>query len=112
MLPKSENLSRNSSEIAEILPAASDGRPALMGFTMRIRRETVQADDLWIRLLASCPPEHRPLLYLRREGHSLAEIAARTGLHRDSVRRILRTLAGHVAFAQSGSTHAARGAPS
>jgi RNA polymerase sigma factor (sigma-70 family) len=91
---------------------AEDERPDKLVSSQPRPSETVQADDLWIRLLASCPPEHRPVLYLRREGHSLAEIAARTGLHRDSVRRILRTLAGHVAFAQSGSTHAARGAPS
>jgi RNA polymerase sigma factor (sigma-70 family) len=89
-----------------------DERPDKLVSSQPRPSETVQADDLWIRLLASCPPERRPVLYLRREGHSLAEIAARTGLHRDSIRRILRTLAGHVAFAQTGSTHAARGAPS
>jgi RNA polymerase sigma factor (sigma-70 family) len=88
-----------------------DERPGKLVSSWPRPSETVQADDLWNRLLASCPPEHRPVLYLRREGHSLAEIAASTGLHRDSVRRILRALAGHVAFAQFGSTDAARGAP-
>jgi DNA-binding CsgD family transcriptional regulator len=39
------------------------------------------------------------MLSLRRQGHSLAEIAARTGLHPDSVRRILRTIASKMAFA-------------
>jgi RNA polymerase sigma factor (sigma-70 family) len=62
--------------------------------------ETAQADDLWEQLLASCPPKHRPMLSLRREGQSLAEIAAHTGLHRDSIRRILRALASRMAFAQ------------
>jgi RNA polymerase sigma factor (sigma-70 family) len=89
-----------------------DERPGELVSTQPRPSETVQANDLWSRLLASCPPAHRGLLYLRREGYSLAEIAARTGLHRDSVRRILRTLAGNVAFAKSGSTHVARGAPS
>jgi RNA polymerase sigma-70 factor (ECF subfamily) len=89
-----------------------DERPAELASSQPRPSETVQANDLWDRLLASCPGEHRAVLYLRREGHSLAEIAARTGLHRDSVRRILRTLAGNVAFARSGPTHAARGAPS
>jgi RNA polymerase sigma-70 factor (ECF subfamily) len=61
--------------------------------------EIVQAQDLWQRILAHCPPDHRRLLDLRRQGHSLAEIAAQTGLHPDSIRRILRTLARQLAFA-------------
>jgi RNA polymerase sigma-70 factor (ECF subfamily) len=60
--------------------------------------EVAQAGDLWERIRAACPAEHRPILQLRREGYSLAEIAARTGLHPDSVRRILRTLARQLAF--------------
>jgi RNA polymerase sigma-70 factor (ECF subfamily) len=60
--------------------------------------EVAQADDLWERILARCPTEHRPILALKRQGYSLAEIAARTGFHRDSVRRILRTLARQLAF--------------
>jgi RNA polymerase sigma-70 factor (ECF subfamily) len=70
--------------------------------------EFAQADDLWQRILVHCPPEHRPLLELKREGYSLAEIAERTGLHADSVRRILRTLARQLAFEQ---TPAADGRP-
>jgi RNA polymerase sigma-70 factor (ECF subfamily) len=60
--------------------------------------EVAQATDLWERLLAHCPAEHHALLWLRRQGHSFAEIAARTGLHADSVRRILRTLAREIAL--------------
>ena len=60
--------------------------------------EVVQASDLWDRILARCPPEHHALLRLRRQGHSLAEIAERVGLHPDSIRRILRTLAREMAF--------------
>jgi RNA polymerase sigma-70 factor (ECF subfamily) len=60
--------------------------------------EVAQEGDLWERILAHCPPEHRPLLDLKRQGYSLAEIAERTGLHPDSVRRILRTLARQLAF--------------
>ena len=62
--------------------------------------EVAQADDLWERILAHCPPEHRPILGLKRDGYSLAEIAERTGFHPDSVRRILRTLARQLAFEQ------------
>ncbi len=60
--------------------------------------EIAQAGDLWERIQDQCPPEHRPILGLRRQGYSLAEIAERTGLHPDSVRRILRTLARQLAF--------------
>jgi RNA polymerase sigma-70 factor (ECF subfamily) len=70
------------------LPAAAQPRPS----------ELVRADDLWERLLALCPPEHHELLRLKRQGWPLAEIAARTGLHEGSVRRILRKLARQVAF--------------
>jgi len=60
--------------------------------------EVAQANDLWDRMLALCPPEHHELLRLRRQGLQLAEIAARTGLHEGSVRRILRKLARQLAF--------------
>lgn len=61
------------------------------------------AADLWERMLASLPPEHRPILLLRREGLPLAEIATRTGLHEGSVRRILRRLARELALATDGA---------
>ena len=60
--------------------------------------EVAQARDLWERILAHCPAEHRPILELRRQGYSLTEIGGRTDLHPDSVRRILRTLARQLAF--------------
>jgi RNA polymerase sigma factor (sigma-70 family) len=62
--------------------------------------EHVQAGDVWEALLRLCPAEHRPVLYLKREGLSSAEIAARTGLHEGSVRRILRRLARELALKQ------------
>jgi RNA polymerase sigma-70 factor (ECF subfamily) len=55
--------------------------------------EVAQADELWERMLELCPPDHRELLRLKKEGLPLAEIAARTGLHEGSVRRILYDLA-------------------
>jgi RNA polymerase sigma-70 factor (ECF subfamily) len=61
--------------------------------------EWAQADALWEKMLALCPPEHDELLRLRRAGCTLDEIAERTGLHEGSVRRILRQLARHAAFA-------------
>jgi len=55
--------------------------------------EVAQANELWANLLALCPPQYHELLRLKRQGFSLANIAARTGLHEDSVRRIIRKLA-------------------
>jgi RNA polymerase sigma factor (sigma-70 family) len=64
-------------------PASPEPRPS----------EVAQANDLWERLLALCPPAHRGLLEMKRQGLSLADIAAGTGLHPSSVRRILYDLA-------------------
>jgi RNA polymerase sigma-70 factor (ECF subfamily) len=52
-----------------------------------------EANDMWEQMLALCPPAYQELLRLRRQGVPVAEIAARSGLHEDSVRRILRGLA-------------------
>jgi RNA polymerase sigma-70 factor (ECF subfamily) len=57
-----------------------------------------QAAELWEQLLALCPPQHRELLRLKRDGHSLDEIAASSGLHPSSVRRILYDLARQFAL--------------
>jgi RNA polymerase sigma factor (sigma-70 family) len=80
--------------------------------------EVVQADELWEELLALCPPTHQDLLRLKRQGCSLADIAAQTGLHPSSVRRILYDLARDLAARQarrqalgeSGTTGPATGA--
>jgi RNA polymerase sigma factor (sigma-70 family) len=63
--------------------------------------EIAQAGDLWRRIVTHCPPAHRPVLALKRQGYTLGEIADRTGLHPDSIRRILRTLAKRLAFEES-----------
>jgi RNA polymerase sigma-70 factor (ECF subfamily) len=60
--------------------------------------DLAQADDLWARMLELCPPQHHEVLRLKRQGRSPAEIAARTGLHEDSIRRILRKLARQLAL--------------
>lgn len=53
----------------------------------------VVADELWMQIVADCPPEHREILEMKRSGHSLDEIAEHTGLHKSSIRRILYKLA-------------------
>src|SRR5262249_53196731 len=60
--------------------------------------ECAQADDVWHKLLALCPPEHHEVLRLRRRGLTRAEIAAPTRPHHGSARRILRGLARQLAF--------------
>jgi RNA polymerase sigma factor (sigma-70 family) len=60
--------------------------------------QLVQADELWQKMLALCPPTHRDVLQFKREGLSLAEIAQRTGLHMDSIRRIMRRVALRLSF--------------
>jgi RNA polymerase sigma factor (sigma-70 family) len=59
--------------------------------------EIAEADELWQQMLVLCLPEHREILRLKREGASSLEIAARTGLHDGSVRRILCTLSRRLA---------------
>jgi RNA polymerase sigma-70 factor (ECF subfamily) len=84
-------------------PLGEADRQALLQSTQPRPSEVAQAGDLWERIMAECAPEHRPILTLRRQGHGLAEIADRTGLHPDSVRRILRTLARKLAFGPTSS---------
>jgi RNA polymerase sigma-70 factor (ECF subfamily) len=74
----------------EDVPASHQPRPS----------EIAQADDLWAKMLALCPPAHHELLRLKRQGLALAEIAARTGLHEGSIRRILRQLGRQLAMGQ------------
>ena len=62
--------------------------------------EVAQRNELWDQMLAFCPPAHHELLHLKSQGLPLGEIAARTGLHEGSVRRILYDLAARVADAR------------
>jgi RNA polymerase sigma-70 factor (ECF subfamily) len=71
----------------ERLPPAQQPRPS----------QVAQAGELWERMLALCPPAHRPLLELKRQGLPISDIAARTNLHPSSVRRILYDLARRLA---------------
>jgi DNA-directed RNA polymerase specialized sigma24 family protein len=70
-----------------MLPACRQPRPS----------EVAQAEELWRKLLALCPPAHHDVLRLKRQGLLLEEIASRTGMHEGSVRRILRRLAQRLA---------------
>jgi RNA polymerase sigma factor (sigma-70 family) len=89
---------RHAKAFAREQPLGTDGGADFAASPQPRPSEIAQAGELWQRILDQCPEEHRPLLALKRQGHSLAEIAQRTGLHPDSVRRILRTLARQMAF--------------
>ena len=65
------------------------GRPALCDRPSEI----LQAGDVLDGLMKLCLPSHRELLRLRATGIPLAEIAARTGFHESSIRRIFYDLA-------------------
>lgn len=64
----------------------------------------LHAQELWEKLLKECPPNHRDVLHLKRQGHSLAEIAERTNLHPGSVRRILYDLAARMTLGKENES--------
>jgi RNA polymerase sigma-70 factor (ECF subfamily) len=80
------------------LPSSSQPRPS----------EIAQAEELWERLLALCPPEHHELLRLRRQGATATEIAAQVGMHAGSVRRVLRDLSVRLACSHAAAEEVGR----
>jgi RNA polymerase sigma factor (sigma-70 family) len=74
--------------------------------------QQVEAADLWQRMLHLCPPEHHQVLTLKCQGAPLAEIAERTGLHVDSVRRLIRQLARRMSIAPRPAAGGVSRAPS
>jgi RNA polymerase sigma factor (sigma-70 family) len=70
--------------------------------------ESAVAGELWERLLAICPPEHHPILRLRRRGATASEIATEVGMHDGSVRRILRDLSLRLALATPSAAEVER----
>jgi RNA polymerase sigma factor (sigma-70 family) len=63
--------------------------------------DVLEAEELWEQILANCAPEHQELLRLKRQGLPMDELAARTGLHPGSIRRILRNLARKLALGET-----------
>jgi RNA polymerase sigma-70 factor (ECF subfamily) len=62
-------------------------------------------------MLQSCPPAHREILWLKHQGLPLAQIAARTGLHEGSIRRILYDLARRLAVPRRSAGNPPNAAP-
>jgi RNA polymerase sigma factor (sigma-70 family) len=69
--------------------------------------EIAQRNELWERILALCPANHREIVKMKLEGLGAGEIAARTGLHPNSVRRLLVELAQRLDAANRPSNPAA-----
>jgi RNA polymerase sigma factor (sigma-70 family) len=98
------NNCRQNSRAIELERPMNDRESA--GFPRSVQprpSEVVQADELWETLMRLCPPAHRELLRLKRQGFPLAEIATQTGLHESSVRRILYDLARRLAAEREAS---------
>lgn len=79
-------------------PLDDEGWESLLDCRQEMPSETAQAADLWSKMLSLTSPEHHDVLFLKREGLPLQEIAERTGLHEGSVRRILRRLSRELAL--------------
>jgi len=94
------NCRQHSRAMERERPFSADEPPGLHPSDQPRPSEVVQADELWELLMDLCPPAHRELLQLKRQGFLLAEIATRTGLHESSVRRILYDLARRFAADQ------------
>ena len=92
---------RHSLAIRHEQPLAGDEQPGLPPSAQPRPSELAQADELWKLLVGLCPPAHLNLLQLKRQGVPLADIAAQTGLHESSVRRILYDLARRLAAVRS-----------
>jgi RNA polymerase sigma factor (sigma-70 family) len=84
-------------------PFPDDGPSASAPSDQPRPSEIAQADELWETMMGLCPPAHRELLDLKRQGFPLKEIAARTGLHEGSIRRILYDLARRLAAVRGES---------
>jgi RNA polymerase sigma-70 factor (ECF subfamily) len=95
---------RHSSQLEHEQALDDDASSSLPSAAMPRPSQIAQADELWSTLLEMCPPSHREVLELKRQGVPLAEIAGRTGLHEGSVRRILYDLAKRLADRRRGSS--------
>ena len=66
--------------------------------------QEAQGREFWECVLRACPPAHHEVVWLRMHGHRMGEIAARTGMHQGSVRRILYELARRLSIVRRPTT--------
>jgi RNA polymerase sigma-70 factor (ECF subfamily) len=92
---------RNGPALRRERPLLVDESPGSPSCHQPRPSQIVEADELWETILDACPPTHREILRFKRQGLPLAEIAAMTGLHESSVRRIIYDLARRLAAERS-----------
>lgn len=85
----------------DLLASAHSTRPSAVA----------QADELWQQMLDVCPEAHRDVLRLKRQGLALDDIAAQSGLHKSSVRRILYDLARRLTLRRTTPAQRAEDTP-
>jgi RNA polymerase sigma-70 factor (ECF subfamily) len=95
---------RNSYAIEHERPLSEDASPVHSESVVPRPSQVAQAGELWDTMVELCPPAHREILRLKRQGLRLAEISERTGLHEGSVRRILYEIARRLAAEQARSS--------
>jgi RNA polymerase sigma-70 factor (ECF subfamily) len=88
---------RHSSQLEHEQLLADDLSSAVSQSDAPRPSQVAEAEELWATLREMCPPSHREVLELKRQGLSPVEIAGRTGMHEGSVRRIIYDLAKRLA---------------
>jgi RNA polymerase sigma-70 factor (ECF subfamily) len=88
-----DRLRQHAAAMERERPLSAGGMDALAEPQATRPSQLAQAGELWDQMVAACPPAHLDILQLKRHGCSLDEIAAQTGFHKNSVRRILYELA-------------------
>jgi len=66
--------------------------------------QVAQGQEFWESVLRACPKAHHEVVRLRMHGHRIGEIAARTGMHEGSIRRILYELARRLSIVRRPAT--------
>jgi RNA polymerase sigma-70 factor (ECF subfamily) len=92
-----DHLRRHRRALDHEQPIEGSGFEELVPATAPDPADVIEAAELWEQLLDLCPPAHREILRLKREGALTGEVAARTGLNEGSVRRILHALSQRLA---------------
>jgi RNA polymerase sigma factor (sigma-70 family) len=92
-----DRLRQHDRVIQHELPVDEKSLEALSVAKLDRPSEVLEAREKWEELLAICPKGLRRILHLRRQGKSLDDIAAATGFHKSSIRRILYELARKLA---------------
>ena len=104
-----DNCRRNRAALSREVPLSESLPASALASSEPRASEIARRDEIWDRVLALCPPAHHDLLRFKRLGLTVVEIAARTGLHPGSVRRVLYELSRRYADAATEGEDPGRG---